>query len=82
MTNDLAQKRGRPFYLAVRVSGTLETCRNIGYDLPTWVNEGLIDLLIPAGGAAADLSLDVTALVELCRNKEIAIYPGFDGGLP
>ena len=82
MTNDLAKKRGRPFYLAARVSSTLETCRNIGYDLPTWVNERLIDLLIPAGGVATDPSLDVTALVELCRNKEIAIYPGFDGGLP
>ena len=78
MTNDLAKKRGRPFYQAARVSGTLETCCHIGYDFPTWVNEGLIDLLISAGGAATDPSLDVTVLVELCRNKEIGIYPGPD----
>jgi len=66
MTDDLAKKRGRPFYLVARISGTLEMCHNIDYDLPTWVNEGLIDILIPAGGAATDPSLDVTMLAELC----------------
>ena len=65
MTNDLAKKRGRPFYLAARISGTLERCYNIDYDLPTWV-KGLIDILIPAGGVATDPSLDVTTLAELC----------------
>ena len=44
----------------------LEMCHNIDYDLPTWVNEGLIDILIPAGGAATAPSLDVTMLAELC----------------
>ena len=82
MTDALAQKRGKPFYLAARVSGTLEMCRNIGYDIPTWVDEGLVDILIPAGGAATDPSLDVAAFAELCRDKPIAVYPGFDGGLP
>ena len=82
MTDTLAEERGKPFYLAARVSGTLEMCRNIGYDIPTWVNEGLVDILIPAGGAATDPSLDVAAFVELCRDKPIAVYPGFDGGLP
>jgi len=82
MTDGLAEKRGRPFYLAARVSGTLEMCRRIGYDIPTWVNEGLVDIVIPAGGAATDPSIDVKAFKELCRGTDIAVYPGFDGGLP
>ncbi|MCZ6678023.1 MAG: family 10 glycosylhydrolase [Candidatus Poribacteria bacterium] len=82
MTDESARKRGRPFYLAARVAGTLEMCRQIGYDIPTWVNEGLVDILIPAGGAATESSPDVAAFVKLCRDKEIAVYPGFDGGLP
>lgn len=82
MTEALSKERGKPFYLAVRVAGSLEMCRHIGYDLPTWVDEGLVDLLIPAGGAATDSSLDVEGFVEMCRGTEVAVYPGFDGGLP
>ena len=82
MTDNLAKKRGRPFYLAARIAGSLEMCRHIGYDIPTWVNEGLVDILIPAGGAATDASLEVTSFVELCCDKGVAVYPGFDGGLP
>ena len=82
MTDDLAEKRGRPFYLAARVAGSLEMCRRIGYDIPTWVEEGLVDILIPAGGAATDPSIDVKAFKELCRGTDIAVYPGLDGGMP
>lgn len=82
MTDELARKRGRPFYVAARVAGTLEMCRRIGYDIPVWVEERLVDVLIPAGGAATDPSLDVETFVDLCRGTGIAVYPGFDGGLP
>ena len=82
MTDDLAEKQGRPFYLAVRVAGTLDMCRRIGYDIPVWIEEGLVDILIPAGGAATDPSPEVTSFVDLCRDKGIAVYPGFDSGLP
>lgn len=82
MADDLAEKRGRPFYVAVRVAGALDMCRNIGYDLPTWIREGLMDLLIPAGGAGTDPSLDVATYVEMCKDTGIAVYPGFDGALP
>ena len=82
MTLELAKKRGRPFYLAARVAGSLEMCRHIGYDIPAWIDEGLVDILIPGGGAATDPSLDVEGFVRLCRGTDIAVYPGFDGGLP
>ncbi|MBT5872725.1 MAG: family 10 glycosylhydrolase [Candidatus Latescibacteria bacterium] len=82
MACSLAAERGRPFHVAVRVAGTLEQCANIGYDLPTWVDEGLMDIVIPAGGAATDPSLDVASFVSLCEGRDIAVYPGFDGSLP
>ena len=82
MTNELAEKRGRPFYVAARVAGSLEGCRHIGYDVPTWVEEGLADILIPAGNAMTDASIDVAAFRELCRGTGIVIYPGLDGGMP
>jgi len=81
-TDALARERGRPFYVAARVSGSLEMCRRIGYDIPTWIDEGLVDILIPAGNASTDPSLEVAQFVAMCRGKPIAVYPGFDGGLP
>ena len=82
MTRELGQKRGRPFYLAARVASTLEICARIGYDVPRWVEEDLVDILIPAGNAATDPAPDVKAFAALCRNTGVALYPGFDGGLP
>jgi len=35
LTDRIAQERGRPFYVLVRVGATLETCHKIGYDLET-----------------------------------------------
>ena len=81
MTNELAEKRGRPFYVAARVAPTLEMCRRIGYDIPTWVDEGLVDILIPAGGYAMDPSIDVASYLDLCHGADIAVYPGLDTGL-
>lgn len=82
VTRQLERKRGRPFRVAARVAGSLEMCRRLGYDLPVWIAEGLVDILVPAGGAATDPSLEVDRFVEACRGTGIAVYPGFDGGLP
>ena len=51
MTNEVARERGKPIILAVRVATTMEACRRIGYDLHTWVNERLCDIIIAGGGA-------------------------------
>ena len=59
VTEEVAARRGRPFYLAARVAGTLEMSRSIGYDVPAWTEEGLVDMLIPAGGYGMDPAIDV-----------------------
>jgi hypothetical protein len=82
MTNELSEKRGKPFYVAARVSGSLEMCRRIGYDIPVWIQEGLVDVLIPAASAATDPSIDAKGFVDLCEGTDVVVYPGFDGGLP
>ena len=76
MTNELAEKRGRPFYLAARVSGTLESSYRIGLDVPTWIKEGLVDYLIPAGGHGLDPSINVRSYLDLCRGTDVVVYPG------
>ena len=82
MTEALGRERGRPVFLAARVAGSLEMCRRIGYDVPAWVEEGLVDVLIPAGNAVTDASIDAAEFVELCKGTDVAVYPGFDSNLP
>jgi len=82
LTRDLAQQRGSPFYLAARVAGSIEGCHRIGYDIETWVEEDLVDILIPAGAAGTDPAIEVSAFRALIGNSDIALYPGFDGGVP
>ena len=82
MTQEIARERGRPFYLAARISGSLERCRQIGYDIPRWIEEGLVDILIPAANAGTDPSIDVACYIDLCKGKDIVVYPGLDSGLP
>ena len=82
MTDELAQERGRPFYLAARVAGSIEGCHRIGYDVETWAKENLVDILIPAGAAGTDPAIEVSAFRALCADRDIALYPGFDGGVP
>ena len=82
LTDELAQQHGRPFYLAARVAGSIEGCHRIGYDVETWVKENLVDILIPAGAAATDPAIEVSAFRALCADLDIALYPGFDGGVP
>ncbi len=80
MANNLSRKRGKPFYVAARVSGTLEMCSRIGYDVPAWIEENLVDVLIPAGCASSDPSVDVASFVQLCQGTHVVVYPGFDAG--
>ena len=79
-TNNLAKKRGRPFHVAVRVATTMESCRRIGYDLKTWIDEGLCDIITAGGGAGTDPGIEVEAFSKLVDGTPIQFYTGFDGG--
>ena len=78
MTDQIAQERGRPFYVAVRVATTIEACRRIGYDVETWTQEGLCDLVTAAGCSATDAGVEVEAFTELTGGAGIRFYGDFD----
>ncbi len=78
MTNRLAEERGRPFPVAVRVAATLESCRRIGYDLETWVKEGLCDIIIGGGNSGTDPCFETEEFLRLVEGTDIQVYPGLD----
>ena len=45
MTEEVGAARGRPILVAVRVPDSVDYCRDMGFDLPRWLEEGLVDLL-------------------------------------
>ena len=78
MADEIAEQRGRPFYVAARVATTLESCRNIGYDVERWAEEGLADIIIGAGGSGTDPGFEVGEFKALTRGTNIRLYGGFD----
>ncbi len=80
--DEIGRKRGRPLFVTVRVAGNLHVCEQIGYDLPAWLEEGLVDIVVPAGNGGTDDDVDVAGFTDLCRPHGVAVYPGFDDGLP
>jgi hypothetical protein len=77
-TEEIASRRGRPFYVAVRVATTFEACKRIGYDVETWVQEGLCDIVIAGGNSGTDPGAEVERFVRLCRPHGVQFYGGFD----
>jgi hypothetical protein len=49
MTEEVAQLRGKPILLAVRVPDSTEYAKACGLDVETWLSEGLVDMLMASG---------------------------------
>ena len=46
MTEEVGVERGRPILVSMRVPDSVGFCREMGFDIERWMNEGLIDILI------------------------------------
>ena len=78
LANEITRERGRPFWVAVRVGATLETCHRVGYDLETWLGEDLCDLVATNANSGTDPGVEVEKYLELGKDNEIQLYPGLD----
>ena len=50
LTKEQAARRGRPIFLSARVPSTVELSLRVGIDLPFWLKEGLLDMVVIGGG--------------------------------
>ncbi len=78
--DEIAKKRGRPIGLAVRVPNTISGARNLGCDVPAWIAEDLVDIVIPSTFFHADLEEDISEWADLARNTPVRIIPAFEEG--
>ena len=78
-----AARRGRPIEIAVRVPERVEWCLEGGFDVPTWIREGLADFLILGQGLTECRGL--SGFRELMGSRRLPIYPSlypFGNGYP
>lgn len=78
MVDRVGLERGKPMLVAVRVGTTMESCRRIGYDIETWIKEGLCDIVIAAGTIGTDPGVEVEAFRDLIAGTNVRFYAGYD----
>lgn len=78
--DEIGRKRGRPIVLATRLADTPEKSMQLGLDSPTWLKEGLLDVLI-AGQGFAPWGGAWKKYAELAETYDVPLYPAFDGSM-
>lgn len=70
--NRRGRERGRPIRLAVRVDESLAACRLDGFDVPAWVERGLVDLVVLGSGV---IDIEVEEFRHLAAPQNVPVYP-------
>jgi hypothetical protein len=78
MADEVGQQRGRPVLLAARVPFNLPDARFIGLDLEKWLQEDLVDILIPGGRYESEMTESFKEIVDLGHKYDVPVYPCID----
>ncbi len=77
------ERRGRRLLMGVRVPTTLDECRHFGFDLPTWVGEGLVDYVAPTDYHYTNFNMKVEEFARIVRGTESCfLYPAIQADVP
>ena len=68
-------QRRKNLTLGVMVPQRLEECYNLGFDIPTWIQEGLIDYICPCDFHFADFNAPYEEFGQLTRGSDCLMYP-------
>ncbi len=69
-----AQQR-KNLTLGVMIPQKLEECHNLGFDIPTWIREGLIDYICPCDFGHPDFNAPYEEFSQLTRGSDCLLYP-------
>jgi len=74
--DEAAGRRGSGrLVLGVRVPQTLEECEYLGFDLATWIKEGLVDYVVPSDFMHTNTNMRTDDFVKLAKGSNCKIYP-------
>jgi hypothetical protein len=80
VADEAQQTQGRRKRLLVRIPASPQAWETLGYDVATWVGEGIVDGLICLPGlmhASVDTGVDLTAAVEVAAGTDCLVMSGF-----
>jgi len=76
LLDDAARRRGCDrLVLGVRVPQNIEECDYLGFDLATWIKEGLVDYVVPSDFFHSDTNMKTEDFVKLAAGTDCKIYP-------
>ena len=75
MLNQQGAQQRKNLTLGVMVPQRLEECHNLGFDVPTWIREGLIDYICPCDFHFPDFNAPYEEFSQLTRESNCLLYP-------
>jgi hypothetical protein len=78
MLDDLGSKHGKSYGLSVRVPNTIDGTQRLGLDVHQWIEDDLVDVVIPSTFFAHDTEEDVGEWVELAAGTPVRIHPAIE----
>ncbi len=76
LLDEAASRRGRdPLEFGVRVPQSIAECDYLGFDLATWIREGLVDYVAPSDFMHIDMNMRTDDFLNLAKGTRCKIYP-------
>lgn len=76
LLDEAAKRRGcERLALGVRVPQNIKECEYLGFDLATWISEGLVDYVVPSDFFHSDSNMKTEDFVKLAEGTDCKIYP-------
>jgi hypothetical protein len=68
-------RKGRRLHFCVIVAPTVEECLNFGLDVPTWIDEEIVDSVCPCHFDNTLFNTSYEGFAELARAKKVYLFP-------
>ncbi len=78
LLDEAGKKRGRPLLLGVRVPDAFEESALYGFDVETWIKEGLVDYVVPSQFGYMDFSAKIEKYRRLTEGTDCRVYPSLN----
>ena len=75
IVDDAGRKRGRRLIVGMRIPQTLDECRSLGFDVKTWIQQGLVDYICPSDFFYTDFNIRTEDFVALTQGTTCKVYP-------
>ena len=81
MLDETGRRKKKRLMLGVRVLQSVEGCRKLGLDVPTWIREGSVNYVAPGDIGFTDYNARYEDFVKIARKHNCFVYPQLENRL-